>query len=258
VESCLYEGRVRHLRRTPVRHAFEMPLFLTWLDLAELPRVFAGRWLWSTTRPAPARFRREDHWGDPSVPLDRAVRDLVEGQSGERPEGPIRLLTHLRFLGYVFNPVSFYYCFDRDEGLRAVVAEVTNIPWKERHCYVLVPEEPAGPDGLLRLRTPKAFHVSPFLGMDAVYHWRLSRPGRELRVHIASHDAAGNPFFDADLRLSRREITTGALARVGVRYPWMTAQVVAGIYWQALRLRRRGVPVHPHPREREARAETTP
>jgi len=99
VESCLYIGRVRHRRFRPVEHAFELPLFMLYLDLAELDEVFRGRWLWSARRPALARFRREDHLGDPEVPLDESVRDLVAERSGRRPDGPVRLLTHLRYAG---------------------------------------------------------------------------------------------------------------------------------------------------------------
>ena len=136
--SAIYEGTVRHRRRRPRLHAFTYRVFLMYLDLDDLDDVFQGRWLWSTQRPALARFRREDHVGDPSVPLDEAVRDLVAARTGHRPAGPVRLLTHLRYFGYVMNPVSFYYCFAADgAGLEAIVAEVNNTPWGEQHCYVL-------------------------------------------------------------------------------------------------------------------------
>lgn len=239
MESCLYEGRVHHRRREPPEHAFEFPLFMLYLDLAELPRVFEGRWLWSTSRPAPARFRRADHLGDPEVGLDRAVRDLVKERLGRRPRGPIRLLTHLRYLGYVFNPLSVYYCFEASGSeVEAVVADVTNTPWKERHQYVL---EGNGE------RSAKAFHVSPFLDMGQVYHWTLPAPGPQLRLGISSRRPEGKRLFDATLSLRRVEIGGRSLARALTRYPLMTAQVVAGIYWQAWRLRRKGAPWFPHP-----------
>jgi DUF1365 family protein len=251
VESCLYEGVVRHRRLRPVEHAFVKRLFMVYLDLDELPEVFRGRWLWSATRRAPVWFRRADHLGDPAVPLAQAVRDLVEARTGRRPAGPIRLLTNLRTFGYGFNPVSLYYCFDPGGGgVEAVVAEVSNTPWNERHCYVL-----ASADGatrpLQRFETAKEFHVSPFMGMRQRYRWALLRPGRQLAVHIANVED-GAAVFDASLVLSRREITGGSLARALLRYPWMTAQVIAGIYWQAWRLRQKGAPVHPHPGETEA------
>lgn len=255
MESCLYEGRIHHRRVRPVEHAFEAPLFMVYLDLEELPEVFRSRWLWSAERPALARFRREDHLGDPRLPLDRALRDLVAERSGRRPRGPIRLLTHLRYFGYVFNPVSFYYCFAPDAArVEAIVAEVTNIPWLERHCYVLVPEAPGATGGgvggardPLRFVTPKRFHVSPFMGMDMRYRWAFQMPDERLMVRIESHHEPGGPLFSASLALARREITSASLARVLVRYPALTAQVVARIYWQAWRLRRKGVPWHDHP-----------
>jgi DUF1365 family protein len=234
----------------PVPHEFRYRLFLLYLDLAELPDLFNGRWLWSARRPAPAWFRRADYLGDPAVPLDRAVRDLVEARTGRRPRGAVRLLTHLRYWGYVQNPVSFYYCFDPDGALEAIVAEVTNTPWGERHAYVV----PAAP-GARRHRAglPKALHVSPFHPMDHAYAWCFSEPGERLAVQMENW-AGGARVFDATLLLARRPITGSTLAGALLRHPWMTASVVLGIYWQALRLRLKGVPFHPHPRTRSGDA----
>jgi DUF1365 family protein len=256
VESCLYEGRVRHRRRRPVDHAFEFPFYLLYLDLEELPEVFRGRWLWSSERPALAWFRREDHFGDPRRPLDACVRDLVEQRSGRRPRGAVRLLTQLRYAGHVINPVSFFYCFGEDAGpLEAVVAEVTNTPWGERHCYVLdLSREPAGE---IRLETPKELHVSPFMGLQLVYDWRLTEPAQRLALRIATREGRGTPLFEAALHLERQEITGRSLARVLLRHPCITLQVATAIYWQALRLRLKGAPFHPHPRGGEVIVETS-
>ena len=104
----------------PTGHEFVYRLFMMYLDLDELDSVFRHRWFWSVKRPALARFRRENHLGDATVPLDTAVRDLVLAETGSRPQGPVRLLTNLSYFGYCFNPVSFYYCFDSaDEWLRS-------------------------------------------------------------------------------------------------------------------------------------------
>ena len=137
-DSVIYEGLVRHRRLGEVQHSFRYRVFMTLLDLDELPELFDRHPLYSARRPAPVRFRRSDYLGDPDVPLAESARRLVEARTGHRPEGPVRLLTHLRYLGRSFNPVSFYYLYDRaGERVEAVIAEVTNIPWRERHAYVV-------------------------------------------------------------------------------------------------------------------------
>lgn len=249
MNSCVYQGTVWHRRYTPVSHQFQYRLFMLYLDLDELPGVFDGRWLWSARRFAPAWFRRADYLGDPSVPLADAVRALVAERTGKRLAGPIRLLTHLRYWGYVQNPVSFYYCFDAgDSGLEAFVAEVTNTPWGERHAYVVNANPRAD---VHTTRFDKAFHVSPFMPMDLCYHWRFATPGERLRVQMTCR-RDGERVFDAALVLRRRPLTGPVLAGCLARHPWMTASVVAGIYWQALRLWRRGAPFHAHPTTRRS------
>jgi DUF1365 family protein len=252
-------------------------MFMVYLDLDELPECFDGRLLWSATRPALAWFRRSDHLGDPRTPLADAVRGLVAERTGARPEGPVRLLTHLRYFGYCFNPVSFYYCYDADpdgdgERLSAVVAHVTNTPWGESHSYVLGADGATdhGSTALLGGHSDKRLHVSPLMGMQHTYVWRASEPAERLSVHIESHRAdtrrdgrAGGPadsqadglagagdaglVFDATLSLRRRELSGHELARALARYPFLTLRIVARIYGHALSLRLRGARYFPHP-----------
>ena len=248
LHSAIYEGRVRHRRFEPVEHAFEYRMFQMYLDLDELDQVFRRRMLWSTRRPALAWFRRADHMGDPDQPLAESVRQLVAEQTGRRPAGPIRLLTHLRYFGYVMNPVSFFYCFDSDDQqVETVVAEVENTPWGERHCYVLAAQHNTEAAPKHRYQFSKDFHVSPFMGMDQDYDWRFRDPGRELFVHMENIQD-GKRVFDATLRMTRQPITARALASALTRYPFMTTRVISAIYMQALKLKLKKVPFHAHPK----------
>lgn len=245
--SAVYEGTIRHRRFEPVEHEFRYPLFLMYLDLAELPQVLDPFPFFSARRRAPARFRRDDFMGDPARPLDECAREAVEEATGARPSGPVRLLAGLRCFGHSFNPVSFYYCFDPPgERVEAIVAEVQNIPWGERHPYVLARGERRG--SVLSDELEKAFHVSPLMGMEQTYSFRAGEPGERLAVHIESRPREGRGrTFDATLSLRRRELSRRTLTGLLARYPAMSLQVAARIYWQALRLRLKGARYHPHP-----------
>ncbi len=247
MQSCLYKGSVRHRRHAPREHAFRYEVCLLYMDLAELPGVFDGYWLWSARRPALARWHRADHHGDPAQPLDACIRSLVESRGAPRPSGPIRLLAHPRYFGYGFNPVSFYYCFDAaDTRVETVVAEVNNTPWGEQHCYVLPAASSVGTSDKLRFRFGKDFHVSPFMPMDMDYDWRFSAPGERLLVHMENW-REGRAVFDATMTLEREPLGSRALAGTLAGHPFMTAKVAAAIYWQALRLWLKRVPFHSHP-----------
>lgn len=233
--SCLYEGTLMHRRLEPER-LFRHGLAMAYIDLDELPRLLDGRLL--RRGPGLLRFRRSDYHGDRAIDLATAVRNTVEARLGIRPAGPIRVLTNLRSLGLCFNPVSFYYCFDdREERLQAVLAEVTNTPWRERHSYVL-----EGGTG----RIDKQLHVSPFMPMDQSYHFSAATPGERLSVTIES-GREGQREFAASLLLERVELSAAEVRRISIRYPAATLRTLALIYGHALLLRLAGVRSHPHP-----------
>jgi len=251
-QSCIYEGTIRHRRFHPRANQFRYRLFFMFLDLDELPSLFDGHPLWSCEKWNIAAFFRRDHFGNPDIPLKKAVRDLVAERLGRRAEGPIRLLTHLRYFGHCFNPASFYYCYDKeDTRVDAIVVEIHNTPWGEYHCYVLGREHNEHPvNGWRRHRTHKVFHVSPFIDMDITYDLRFRLPGDSLRVHMIDYHK-GTKLFDATLALERRLLDRRALSGVLIRYPAMTVKVITLIYWQALRLILKKTPFYPHPKKEE-------
>lgn len=250
--SAIYEGTVRHRRFAVSPHEFHQRLALAYIDLDELPGLLGGRLV--RRRPGVVRFRRCDYLGDPRVPLADAVRDTVQARSGVRPVGPIRLLTNLSAVGHCFNPVSFYYCMEASaQRVQAVVAQVTNTPWGERHCYVLE-ESPSSTDAAVPDAWPvakrvlagsfaKSLHVSPFMGMDHRYEWCMTTPAQTLSAHISSSQE-DKLAFDATLSLRRRELTRASLILLAAT----TLRTLASIYAQAGRLKLKGVPVHAHAR----------
>jgi len=247
--SALYTGVVRHRRFQPRAHAFEYNLFMLYLDLSEIDQLFPESVLWSTKRFALARFNRRDYLGDAALSLDEAVRDRIDIHTGSRPTGPIRMLTHARYFGHCFNPVTFYYCFDQSgDTVETIIAEITNTPWKERHAYVLTPDQDIG-ERQHRYRFAKDFHVSPFMPMAQNYDWRFSHPGGRLSAHFENYQD-GEKRFDATLMLERQALTAASLRKAVIGYPLMTIKVVAAIHWQALKLYLKRVPFFAHPKHK--------
>ncbi|WP_295799184.1 DUF1365 domain-containing protein [uncultured Microbulbifer sp.] len=252
LRSAIYSGWVQHRRFTPRRNCFRYRVFMLYLDLAELERVLALSRLWSSAPGAPARFCRSDFFGDPEIGLDEAVRQRVEREFGVRPAGPICMLANWRYFGFNMNPISVYYCFDTSgEEVRWLLLDVHNTPWNERHGYVL---DCRNSCRVQRAEFSKAMHVSPFMAMEQSYSWRSTTPAEHLSIYLKNIEG-GDRILDATLSLSRQELTAESMRRVLIQYPLMTVKVVAAIYWQALKLWLKRVPVVNHPR-RDVRAES--
>ena len=246
MNSCIYKGLVNHKRFTPRVHQFNYMLYMMYVDLAELPNLFQRFLFWSVESPAIASFKRKDHYGSSEKSLEISIRELVAKETGYKCRGPIRLLTHFRYFGYVFNPLSLFYCFKEDgQTIDFIVAEVSNTPWKETHCYVLTDNNIDR--NFFCCEHPKSFHVSPFLNMNMDYHWKISTPKDHLFVEI-ENIRENEKLFDASMAMKRLEINQLNLFRTLFNFPPMTMKVIAAIHFEALRLWLKGASYVAHPK----------
>ena len=254
LNSAIYSGEVRHRRFTPKSHSFFYKVFMVYLDLYEVDQVFSKSPWWSSKKFNIAQFKRSDFFDKKQTgSLYDALADWLERENGKRPEGPIRMLANLRYFGFIINPITCYYCFDKTGNtLETVVAEVTNTPWGERCQYILNVEETnnnnseKSNDKKQAFTFSKKMHVSPFQPMDLEYHWVGKTPDKNLLVHIDVHKNQQS-IFDATLTLKREAMTSQSMNSILWRYPLMTSKVVAGIYWQAFKLFIKRIPFYGSP-----------
>lgn len=238
-KSCIYIGNIMHRRLRPKQHFFQYPVFMMLLSLDELDKVLDLSPFWGRTRWSIARYKRKDFFGCSSESLEVSIRNKVEKELGFRPEGDIRVLANLRYFAYSMNPLSTYYCFDKNGVLEAIVAEVKNTPWNEKHAYVFRAELRS--NSTTHAKFDKAFTVSPFNPVDMQYQWTSTLPDNDLVINIRTQ-LKGENIVDAHLSLQRNEISGAALNRILIRFPLHTLKVITLIYWQALKLWLRGVP----------------
>ena len=243
----LYWGTIRHHRHTPFNRYFTYPLFMAYIDITSLETTMKPSLLWNINKPAIVSYKRRDYHGDPSIELEVAVRKTLFDKTGKEFKGPIRLLTHLRYFGHCFNPVSFYYCFNEaDNKVEVILAEVTNTPWKERYSYVIQEETEANSKMNLMAAPKKEFHVSPFWGMDHDYEWLFSNPEEALTV-LMKNFKDGEKVFNVALSLKRRAFSNAGLLSAVLRFPFVTLMVVYRIHWQAFILLLKRAPFFTHP-----------
>lgn len=260
MHSRIYFGKLRHRRHLPKAHQFSYRTFQLYLDIDELDRVFKPFWFWSVNRFNLASFQRKDFIGSAAQSLREAVNLKIQEQFSDVAHGPIRMLTQLRHFGYSFNPVTFYYCFDaHGEKIEYLLAEINNTPWDERHTYVFDNRQgqlESDNGNWFEIFFSKQFHVSPFMPMDMSYHWRFSRPERNLSVWMENLKE-GERHFDASLALEAYPINSATLAKALWLFPLMSWKVAAAIYWNALKLWFKRIPFHSHP-DNEAVAQNPP
>lgn len=252
MKSCIYTGHIGHRRHKPVKNNFRYGLFMLYLDLDELPSLFDDCSLWSYERSNLAGWRRKNYLGPRDLSLREAVRFRIEDAGLEDPGGSVCMLTHATYFGLCYNPVSFYYCFDKaGKNVEIIIAEINNIPWKERHAYVMSRSKSINGNRSMQQRFTfaKVFHVSPFMPMNVDYDWSFSNPGASLNIHMEDI-IEGVKCFEANLSLSREEITPSKLNAVLLRYPFMTGKAIAGIYYQAFRLWLKRTPFYENPQPR--------
>jgi uncharacterized protein len=255
MESALYVGKLRHRRFSPRWHEFSYPVYMAFLDIEQLPGLMSisplssynRRWNWTS-------YCERDHFGDPRKSLRERLAQDAASHEIALPNGQVFVLTHLRYLGYVFNPVSFYYCYDHAGKLELMMAEV-NSTFGERYNYWLCASNQRPCEGAKRYSTAKHMHVSPFMDMRLNYDWIFTAPGDRLVAHMNTL-SDGKPFFDATLQLDRRPWERRELHGVLAAYPLMTLRVIGAINWQALRLWLKQVPAFTHP-AKLARASVT-
>jgi DUF1365 family protein len=239
VRSALYAGKLVHSRRAPAENVFRYGISFFVLDLDELAALERGLRLFSVNRPNVLTFYDRDHFEDDGRPLKEKVLAFARGKGVELPgDTRVLVLTQLRVLGYVFNPVSFYWCYRPDGELTCMVAELNNT-FGERLPELL-------PGGSLRYEHEKHLHVSPFMPLDQRYRYEFSEPGEQVFARIDVLEDGKTPLY-AVLRGERRELTNASLARALLRYPLMPVQVIGLIHWQALRLWLKRVPFRHKP-----------
>lgn len=241
LSSCIYRGTVRHTRFRPVRHDFRYSVYYLMLDVDELDRLNDRLTLFSLGRFNLYSFYPSDH----EVRQTAGIRPWVEevlAEAGVRLEGgAIKLLALPRVLGYVFNPLSVWYCYDAQSRLKAVIHEVRNT-FGDRHAYVV----PILDESDLRHSFAKRMHVSPFNDMEQTYHFTINEPGEHLALAIDQSDESGN-LFRAGMSLTRMPLNNRNLLRMFLRHPHVTGRVIAAIHWQALRLWLKGLRYRPRP-----------
>lgn len=241
LRSALYEGEVVHHRHAPKSHRLRYRVFSMLFDLDELRHLDTRSWLFGYNRWAPFAFLDRDHGAHDGKPLRPWVESQLAQAGIQTDGGPVRLLCYPRVLGYVFNPLSVYFCYREDESLAAIIYEVRNT-YHEQHTYIL-PVTSSAP--VIKQSAEKAFYVSPFIGPQATYHFRVVPPCETVNV-VIRQEQNNALLMAASFQGKRSAFTTGTLLRALFIFPLMTMKIMGAIHWEALKLWLKGFQVFPH------------
>lgn len=243
LKPAIYRGHVFHKRFLPRNHQFTYGLSMVMLDIDRLADSFTGSRWWSLEKFNLISFFRKDYLGRKSGDLKTAVQQQIFKKTGQRFAGKVFLLTQPRYLGFVFNPVSFYFCYNEKDELAYLLADINNTPWNECHCYVLTAQSSSNE---VSARFDKAFHISPFMPMDMQYDWQFGITDDALTVHMKLF-RQGKEQFHADMSLRPEPLNKANMAELPKRYPMQTFRIVGRIYWQAMKLWFKRTPFYSHP-----------
>lgn len=238
MESALYHGQVDHARFTPIKHRFTYDITLFWIKLSEVEELTKKVRFFSSKKIAWVRFKPSDYLDGDNAPLQDRVLNKMSALAGEELKGNIYMLGQMRTLGLYFSPVNFYFLQQEAQTeFSHMLAEVSNTPWDEKHCYLVDMNDQTDND--------KAFHVSPFNPIDMQYRWRVTQPNEKFAMSLSC--IKGQKHFEAGLALVKQPLTTETLKAALIKVPSFTIKSLLGIYWQALKLFIKGAPIYDHP-----------
>ncbi|GLS83720.1 DUF1365 domain-containing protein [Paraferrimonas haliotis] len=240
MNSAIYQGWVRHRRFTPKQHHFRYQMFLLAVDLDELESLNRlSPWL-KLDRFAPLSLHKQDYLDGEGLSKVAALNKV--NQLGGEGVQRVMFVGQPRCFGLYFSPINMYYCYDEQDQLKYLLAEVSNTPWNQRHYYLVdAPNESA------TSANDKAFHVSPFMPLEMQYRWRFSAPNKQLALHLENWQQ--HKVFDATLNLKRSDLNKATVRNTIIKLPSMALKTVAAIYWQALKIWLKRVPFIPHPNQ---------